>query len=157
MSVMGKEGIRKVADLCLQKSHYMYGELIKTGRFKPKFSAPFFKEFALKYTGGDLKETLDVMLRAGFMPGIDLSPIPRLDDCVLIAVTEKRTKAEIDAYAGYVKQSAGELIPGKLLRKNAAELPEVSEADAMRHFVGLSNKNHGVMSGFYPLGSYDEI
>ena len=46
-----------------------------------------------------------------------------------------------------------ELLPHKLLRQNAAELPELSEADVLRHFVGISNKNHGVLSGFYPLGS----
>jgi glycine dehydrogenase subunit 2 len=44
-------------------------------------------------------------------------------------------------------------IPQNLLRENAAELPEMSEVDVLRHFVGLSNKNHGVLSGFYPLGS----
>ena len=46
-----------------------------------------------------------------------------------------------------------ELIPVSLLRKNNAELPELGEADVLRHFVGLSKKNHGVLSGFYPLGS----
>ncbi|WP_010650850.1 aminomethyl-transferring glycine dehydrogenase subunit GcvPB [Oceanobacillus massiliensis] len=39
------------------------------------------------------------------------------------------------------------------IRKNAPELPEVSELDIMRHYTGLSNRNYGVDSGFYPLGS----
>jgi len=52
-----------------------------------------------------------------------------------------------------VQNTEEELIPENLLRKNNAELPEMSELDALRHFVGLSNKNHGVLSGFYPLGS----
>ena len=98
MSLMGKKGLKKVADLCLQKSHYMYGELLKTGKFEPLFKAPFFKEFALKYTGGKLELFSEAMLNAGFMPGIDLMPGLGLDNCILIAVTEKRTKAEIDAY-----------------------------------------------------------
>jgi len=51
-----------------------------------------------------------------------------------------------------VRQTA-ELLPPGLLRQAAAELPELSEADVLRHFVELSNKNHGVLSGFYPLGS----
>jgi glycine dehydrogenase subunit 1 len=97
MSVMGKEGFKKVADLCLQKSHYMYNQLINTGKFKPKFSAPFFKEFVLEYIGGDIKTLNKFMLQAGFMPGIDLTNIG-LDNCMLITVTEKRTKAEIDEY-----------------------------------------------------------
>lgn len=45
------------------------------------------------------------------------------------------------------------LLPEGLLRKEAAELPEVSELDIMRHYTALSKRNHGVDSGFYPLGS----
>lgn len=49
--------------------------------------------------------------------------------------------------------SAEELIPSEYLRSEEAELPEVSELDIMRHYTALSNRNHGVDSGFYPLGS----
>lgn len=45
------------------------------------------------------------------------------------------------------------LIPASLLRETDPELPEVSEVDAVRHFTKLSQRNHGVDSGFYPLGS----
>jgi glycine dehydrogenase subunit 2 len=45
------------------------------------------------------------------------------------------------------------LIPQSYLRAEAAELPEVSEIDVVRHFTGLSQLNFGVDSGFYPLGS----
>jgi len=96
MSLMGKEGMRSAAGLCAKKSRYMYDALVKTGRFEPVFSAPFFKEFALRYKGDDLDAFLCKMTRAGFMPGINISGISK--NCVLIAVTEKRTKAEIDAY-----------------------------------------------------------
>ncbi|MCC2252112.1 aminomethyl-transferring glycine dehydrogenase subunit GcvPB [Virgibacillus sp. AGTR] len=41
----------------------------------------------------------------------------------------------------------------KYIRTEAPELPEVSELDIMRHYTGLSNRNYGVDSGFYPLGS----
>lgn len=44
-------------------------------------------------------------------------------------------------------------IPGGLLRDTAAELPEVCELDVVRHYTNLSNKNFGVDTGFYPLGS----
>lgn len=46
-----------------------------------------------------------------------------------------------------------ELVPQEYLRKEAAALPEVSELDIMRHFTALSKRNHGLDSGFYPLGS----
>lgn len=45
------------------------------------------------------------------------------------------------------------VFPAQYLRKQPAELPEVSELDLMRHYTGLSNRNHGIDSGFYPLGS----
>ncbi|MFJ8066713.1 aminomethyl-transferring glycine dehydrogenase subunit GcvPB [Psychrobacillus sp. NPDC096426] len=45
------------------------------------------------------------------------------------------------------------LLPQGILREEEAELPEVSELDIMRHYTALSNRNHGVDTGFYPLGS----
>jgi glycine dehydrogenase subunit 1 len=103
---MGKEGIKKAADLCVQKSHYMYDKLIQTGKFESKFSAPFFKEFVLTYKGKDLHSFQNSMMQAGFMPGIDLGHSAGLNNCILITVTEKRTKEEIDAYI----KKAGEIL-----------------------------------------------
>jgi glycine dehydrogenase subunit 2 len=45
------------------------------------------------------------------------------------------------------------LLPDGYLRAEEPELPEVSELDIMRHYTALSRRNHGVDSGFYPLGS----
>jgi glycine dehydrogenase subunit 2 len=45
-----------------------------------------------------------------------------------------------------------ELLPGDMIREGL-NLPEVSEVDVVRHFTNLSNKNYGVDTGFYPLGS----
>ena len=44
-------------------------------------------------------------------------------------------------------------IPADLMRKEDLGLPEVSELDVVRHYTNLSNKNFGVDTGFYPLGS----
>lgn len=49
--------------------------------------------------------------------------------------------------------SLDELLPADFKREEPAELPEVSELDIMRHYTALSNRNHGIDSGFYPLGS----
>ena len=49
--------------------------------------------------------------------------------------------------------AAEDLIPGDYLRAESPALPEVSEVDVVRHYTGLSKKNHGVDAGFYPLGS----
>ncbi|MEZ0368317.1 MAG: aminomethyl-transferring glycine dehydrogenase subunit GcvPB, partial [Candidatus Sericytochromatia bacterium] len=44
-------------------------------------------------------------------------------------------------------------LPNHLIRKQPAELPELTELEIMRHFVNLSHKNHAIDTGFYPLGS----
>ncbi|MHC0035941.1 aminomethyl-transferring glycine dehydrogenase subunit GcvPB [Pseudoneobacillus sp. C159] len=46
-----------------------------------------------------------------------------------------------------------ELVPEGYIREEEPELPEVFELDIMRHYTALSNRNHGIDSGFYPLGS----
>ncbi|MGE7978843.1 aminomethyl-transferring glycine dehydrogenase subunit GcvPB [Psychrobacillus sp. NPDC093200] len=46
-----------------------------------------------------------------------------------------------------------EILPAGMMREEEAQLPEVSELDLMRHYTALSNRNHGVDTGFYPLGS----
>ncbi|KKB37266.1 aminomethyl-transferring glycine dehydrogenase subunit GcvPB [Bacillus thermotolerans] len=51
------------------------------------------------------------------------------------------------------RKDAAELLPDGYVREEAPELPEVSELDIMRHYTALSKRNHGVDSGFYPLGS----
>jgi glycine dehydrogenase subunit 2 len=45
------------------------------------------------------------------------------------------------------------VIPSSFIRDDEPELPEVSEVDVVRHYTNLSNKNYGVDTGFYPLGS----
>lgn len=50
-------------------------------------------------------------------------------------------------------QPLKDLIPGEYLREEPAPIPELSELEVARHFVGLSRRNHGVDVGFYPLGS----
>ncbi|MGD6815557.1 aminomethyl-transferring glycine dehydrogenase subunit GcvPB [Metabacillus sp. 84] len=50
-------------------------------------------------------------------------------------------------------EDLSELLPGEYIRQTEPELPEVSELDIMRHYTALSKRNHGVDSGFYPLGS----
>lgn len=96
LTIMGKEGLKEVAQLCLQKSHYTYNELIKTGKFSPVFNKPFFKEFILK--GDKNIETLNTkLLESNIIGGYDAAlQYPELKDCWLVAVTEKRTKQEID-------------------------------------------------------------
>ena len=54
---------------------------------------------------------------------------------------------------GVENRSPEDHIPAHLLRKTAAELPELTELEVSRHFINLSHKNHAIDVGFYPLGS----
>ena len=98
LSLMGKQGIAQVADLCLQKTHYAQEKITDIPGFEPAFTAPFFKEFAVKcpVPAAEINQTL---LDKGFLAGIDLGRFyPEMKDHLLLAVTEKRTKGEIDAF-----------------------------------------------------------
>lgn len=96
LTIMGKEGLKEAANLCLQKSHYAYDQLIKTGKFSPVFSKPFFKEFVLK-SNEPVKELNGKLLRSKIIGGYEVEKdYPELKNGWLVAVTEKRTKKEID-------------------------------------------------------------
>lgn len=96
LSLIGKEGLKEVANLCLQKSHYAYNELIKTGKFSPVFTKSFFKEFVVK-SNTPVSELNNKLLKENIIGGYDVERnYPELKGSWLVAVTEKRTKDEID-------------------------------------------------------------
>jgi glycine dehydrogenase subunit 1 len=96
LSSVGKEGIRQVANLCLQKAHYAQSEIAKLPGYAPLFSGPFFKEFAVRCPEDPValnKRLLD----AGILGGLPLGrEYPGAEDALLLCVTEQRTKDEID-------------------------------------------------------------
>lgn len=99
LTLMGKEGLKKVAQLCFSKSHYAYDRLIATGKFSPVFTAPFFKEFAVQ-SSEEISNLNDRLLENGFIGGYDMGKkYPEYKNVWLVAVTEKRTKQEIDDFA----------------------------------------------------------
>jgi glycine dehydrogenase subunit 1 len=96
MSVMGKEGIKEVAEQCMRKAHYAYNELIKSGQCKPVFNKPFFKEFAVE-TVVNSSAINDELLQSGILGGYSLEKdYSHLKNSLLFCVTEKRSKEEID-------------------------------------------------------------
>ncbi len=96
LSLLGKSGIKKVAELCLQKSHYAFTEITKIEGFKKRFDAPFFKEFVVE-TPIPPKRIIRSLIKRNLFAGIDLSQFNRkLKNSLLVCVTEKRTKEEID-------------------------------------------------------------
>lgn len=99
LSVMGREGLKEVAKQCLQKSHYAYEKLLATGKFAKVTNGPFFKEFTVKALKEPISGINRRLLDNGITGGLDLGQTAlELENCWLVAVTEKRTKQEIDRF-----------------------------------------------------------
>lgn len=97
MSAMGKKGLSQVASMCLDKSHYAAGEITKLDGYTMRFDAPFFKEFVIQ-SSRDVGEVLAHCRSKGILAGLPLGRwYDKLKNCFLVAVTEKRTREEIDA------------------------------------------------------------
>ncbi|MCX7781696.1 MAG: aminomethyl-transferring glycine dehydrogenase subunit GcvPA, partial [Negativicutes bacterium] len=100
VSAVGKEGFREIAQLCLQKSHYAYNRLVGQGGCQPVFGAPFFKEFVVRIDKS-VAAINKALLAEKIIGGLDLGRYyPELSGCMLLCVTEKRTKADIDRLVG---------------------------------------------------------
>lgn len=97
MSVMGKEGLKEAASLSYSAAHYLCEELIKTGKFKLAYEQPFFNEFCVRYNG-DVDALQKHLADNGILGGVKVA-----DDIIMFAVTEKRTKEEIDQLVELVK------------------------------------------------------
>jgi glycine dehydrogenase subunit 1 len=96
LAALGPQGLRETAELCTRKAHYAAAELAKVPGMKLHFDRPFFKEFTMQVRG-DVPVLLVRLLDQGFHAGLHLGRwYPSLADCISIAVTEQRTKAEID-------------------------------------------------------------
>jgi glycine dehydrogenase subunit 1 len=105
LSAMGPQGLRDVAQLCLQKSHYAAQRLTASGKLRLAFDGPTFKEFVVRTGGRSAEELCDRALKAGIFAGVPLGRwYPELSDALLVAVTEKRTKEEIDRLASVLAE-----------------------------------------------------
>ena len=91
MSLMGKQGLKEAAEMSYAGAHYLCDRLLETGRFTLVYNQPFFNEFYVQYDG-EADTLYQRFIEAGFLGGI------RYADGFLFAVTEKRTKEEIDNF-----------------------------------------------------------
>jgi glycine dehydrogenase subunit 1 len=96
LSTLGEKGLAKVAELCLQKSHYAARRICQIPGFEFAFTTPFFKEFAVRCpipTDRINKLLWDNKVLGGF----ELRRLyPQLENSLLFCVTEKRTRGDID-------------------------------------------------------------
>ncbi|MDA7951415.1 MAG: aminomethyl-transferring glycine dehydrogenase subunit GcvPA [Pirellulaceae bacterium] len=97
LSTLGPAGLKEVATASLQKAHYAFETLTATDRFEPLFDHPFVKEFVIRDRENKVDQLIQQAAAQGYLAGIPLGNwYPELGDCLLLAVTEKRTKQEID-------------------------------------------------------------
>jgi glycine dehydrogenase subunit 1 len=99
LAALGPEGLRETAELCARKAHYAAERLDHLTGTSRRFARPFFKEFTVQVSG-DSADLVARLLKAGYHGGLPLGRwYPGLRDCLSVAVTEKRTKQEIDGLA----------------------------------------------------------
>lgn len=98
MSLMGKEGLKEAVRLSYAGAHYMAERLVATGKCRLAFNRPFFNEFCVRYDG-DVDALQQKFIDNGIFGGIKVA-----DDTIMFAVTEKRTKEEIDKLVGIVNE-----------------------------------------------------
>ena len=105
LAVMGPKGLRQAAELSTRKAHYAAEQLATVPGFSLAFPGPFFKEFVIRCDQTPTRVLAEVG-RLGYHGGIALGQwYPELADCILVAVTEKRTKAEIDGLVNAYKKA----------------------------------------------------
>jgi len=106
MSVLGKNGLQEVANLCYQKAHYAASKISKIKGYELCFTEPFFHEFAL-CCPKPAAEINAHLLEHGIIGGYDLAQdYPSLPNHMLIAVTEMNSKEEIDMLVEVLKEAS---------------------------------------------------
>lgn len=95
-SLMGRQGLKEAAELSYAGAHYLCEQLVATGHFSLVYDKPFFNEFVVRYDG-DVDQLQQRFVENGIFGGIKVA-----DDQIMFAVTEKRTKEEIDRLVSLV-------------------------------------------------------
>jgi len=99
LTALGPQGLKETAELCTRKAHYAAEQLARIDGVRLKFDKPFFKEFTID-VGKETSALLHRLLESGYHAGLPLGAwYPQFGDCITLAVTEKRTRAEIDGLA----------------------------------------------------------
>lgn len=111
MSLVGKHGLRDVAELCYHKAHYAAKEINKINGFSVQMDTPFFNEFVVQapISGATLN---DHLLEHGILGGYELAKAfpdrPEMENCLLVAVTEMNSRDEIDLLVEALQEVSNE-------------------------------------------------
>jgi glycine dehydrogenase subunit 1 len=107
LSLMGRQGLRKVAELCYHRAHYAAAQIAALKGYQVLDRGPFFKEFVVRCPRPVAQ--INVALRErGIVGGYDLSSdYPSLGQAMLLCVTEMNSRSEIDALVEALGDIAG--------------------------------------------------
>ena len=104
MAAIGRHGLRAIARQCFDKTHYAAEQIAALKGFKLRFPGAFFREFVVQ-VDAPVNEVLGRCREAGILAGVPLGRwFPELADCFSMAVTEKRTREEIDLLVATLKE-----------------------------------------------------
>lgn len=102
MSLMGKRGIREVAEQSSTKAHYLAEQIAKIPGFGLGYHQPFFNEFLVS-TPVPAGKIIEAGLQKKILAGVDVESLIPGESGLLVAVTEKRTRDELDAFVEFLK------------------------------------------------------
>lgn len=103
LSLLGKEGIKEVALQSFYKAHYLHELLKSVDGIEFPFKGPFFNEFVIE-TKIPARKIVDHMLKYNLLAGIDLSQFDFPENYLLVSVTEKRKREELEEYVKILKE-----------------------------------------------------
>ena len=104
LTLLGTSGIKEVSRRIFEKAHYLAGEIQKCGGYSLAFpQSPFFQEFVVK-TENSSEKILEGLEKKGIFGGFHLGKMRKeWKNHILVAVTEKRTKEEMDRFISALK------------------------------------------------------
>jgi glycine dehydrogenase subunit 1 len=124
LAALGPQGLKETAELCTRKAHYAAERLAQLPGVRLRFDRPFFKEFTLQVDAA-VPDLLSGLLDKGYHAGLHLGRwYPELEKCLSVAVTEKRTRAEIDGLVSALacwRENMCNGMPGTQARSNRME------------------------------------
>ena len=107
MGLLGREGMREVAELCVQKTHHAALLAAAIPGYRLPYDGPFFREFVLECPA-DAAAIARAGIERGILPGVDLGRFrPEWRRRLLVAVTEQRSASEIERWADVLRAAGG--------------------------------------------------
>ncbi|MBR0268979.1 MAG: glycine dehydrogenase, partial [Prevotella sp.] len=99
LSVMGRQGLREVAEQSYAAAHYLADELLATGLCHLAYEQPFFNEFCVTFDDLKADDILDTCADWNIAAGVKID-----DNTLMLAVTEQRTREEMDDLVNIIKR-----------------------------------------------------